>query len=219
MCGANIFQARYLLSPDPEFSQVGTVTQVNYLKAFRSYRDTIVGEAGTPVYKAIISTFNILLFGRDFVPVQVNASHGGDGESEDEMEQYRLMLRQDPEPPHLNPTNTDTNILLTQSSPAATMEEPRPTSISTTAESRAEEECFVVLKPEERPAPTKIPPAPPTDSLSDPVLENPIPEDSTFEDPTLENPDRPARGSKKGGRGKKAAASEQPARATRKRTK
>ena len=190
---------------------MGTITQVNYLKAFRRYRDTIIGEAGTPIYEAIKSTFNVSLFGQDFVPVQVNTTHGGDGESEDEMEQYRLMLKQDPEPSLLDPTNTDTNIPVAQSLPAITVQEPHPTNIPTTAELEAEEELLVVLKPKKRPAPTKkTPEAPPMD-LGDPVLENPVPGSSAPEDPTLENPDPPARGGKKGGWGKKTPASEQPA--------
>ena len=197
-------------SPDPESPQVGTITQVNYLKAFRRYQDTIIREAGTPIYEVIKSTFNVSLFGQDFVPVQVNVTHGGDGESEDKMEQYRLMLKQDPEPSLLDPTNTDTNTPLAQSLPAITMQELRPTNISTTAEPEAEEE-LVVPKPKKQPAPTKkTPEAPPMD-LGDPVLENPIPGSSALEDPTLKNPDHPARGSKKGGRGKKTATSEQPA--------
>ena len=195
---------------------MGTITQVNYLKAFRKYWDTIIREAGTPIYEAIISTFNISLFGRDFIPVQVNTTHGGDGESEDEMEQYHLMLKQDSGPPLFDPPNTDTGVLLAQSSPAIIVQELRPTSISsTTAEPEAEEEHPVMLKPKRRPVSTKrVPPPPPPMDLSDPV-----PGSSVFEDPTLENPDPPVRGGKKGGWGKKTPASEQPARPLRKRAK
>ena len=88
-------KARFMLSPDPEFSQVGATTHVNYLKSFRTYRDTIRREAHTPTYQAILSSFNISLFGRDSNRILTNdAVCRGDGESEDEMEVYHRMLKQ-----------------------------------------------------------------------------------------------------------------------------
>lgn len=114
----------------------------------------IIEEADTPTYKAILSSFNVLVFGKDYIPAQINTICGGDGESEDEMEQYRYTLKQISEPPLPNPTDTDTDIPLQSSSSVIALEQ-HPTNISTPAELGAEEGCLVTPEPKKQPAPMK----------------------------------------------------------------
>ena len=96
-------QARFLLSPDQDFSIKGTQTHVNYVKAFRAYRNMIIEEGDTPAYRAIINSFNASLFGSAFTPVNKPIC-GGDGESEEELESYRSSLKNSisPLPDHTN---------------------------------------------------------------------------------------------------------------------
>ena len=99
-------QARFLLSPDQDFSMRGTQTHINYLKAFRTYRNIIIEQWNTPTYRAIIKSFNTSLFGATYAPAS-NPICGGDGESEEEMEAYRSKLKKttDSLPDHSNIAN------------------------------------------------------------------------------------------------------------------
>jgi hypothetical protein len=84
-----------LLSPDQDFSIQGAQTHTNYLKVFRTYRDMIIKDGNTPAYKAIFNSFNSSLFGRSHTPISKNI-RGGEGESEEELEDYRSRLKNDP---------------------------------------------------------------------------------------------------------------------------
>ena len=95
-------QARFLLSPDQDFSIKGTQTHVNYVKAFRAYRNMIIEEGDTPAYRAIINSFNASLFGSALTLVN-NPICGGDGESEEELESYCSSLRNSIRPPPDHP--------------------------------------------------------------------------------------------------------------------
>jgi hypothetical protein len=193
-------QARFLLSPDPEFSQVGTKTHVDYLKAFKQYRDMIREEAHTPTYRAILSSFSRSVFEKVYDPTQLNTVVcGGDGESEDEMMEYRRRLEQAPEEPLQDSINTDTDPLPLPG--AHHTSTPTPVEL----ESEAEEELPVAPGPKKRPAPTKKVDSPANPSNA--VLESPVPGSSTPEDPA---PGGPVGSKKKATRGKKAAPVEQP---------
>jgi hypothetical protein len=175
-----------LLSPDPEFSQVGTQTHVNYLKAFKQYRDMIILEADTPTYRTILSSINISVLGKDYIPAQPSSVHcGGDGESEDEIEEYRRQLNTDhelPVVPNSDPTDNDTNPLtLSPSFPVLIVSESHPPNVVTPAQQEVEEECPPVPEPKKRPAPRRKKATNP----SNPVLENPVPESSTAEQPIV----------------------------------
>ena len=52
----------------------------------------IIEEGDTPTYQAIVASFNASLFGSTHTPVN-NIICGGDGESEDEMKEYRSKLK------------------------------------------------------------------------------------------------------------------------------
>ena len=95
-----------MLSPDQDFSIQGTQTHINYLKAFRTYRDIIIEQWDTPTYHTIIKSFNTSLFGSARTPAS-NPICGGDGESEEEMEAYRSKLKKsaNPLPNHSNIEN------------------------------------------------------------------------------------------------------------------
>ena len=99
-------QARFLLSPDQDFSVRGIQTRINYLKVFRTYRNIIIEQWNTPTYQAIVKSFNTSLFGAVYTPAS-NPICGGDGESEDEMEAYRSKLKKsaNPLPDHSNIKN------------------------------------------------------------------------------------------------------------------
>ena len=99
-------QARFLLSPDQDFSIQGTQTHINYLKAFRTYRNIIIEQWNTPTYQAITKSFNTSLFGAAYTPAS-NPICGGDGESEEGMEAYRSKLKKsaNPLPDHSNIEN------------------------------------------------------------------------------------------------------------------
>ena len=199
-------QARFLLSPDPEFSQVGTVTRVNYLQAFRKYHDMIFEQSHTPAYQVILSSFNVLVFGKDYTPVQSSAAYDGDEELEDEIEDYRRRLKQTSELPP-DPPNVDTDILSPPPSvPVVTVSESHSACVPTPTESETEDVRLVTPQPKARPAPTKKVAS--TMDPSDPILKNPAPGNSTPE-VIPANPGRPARGNKNTTRKKKATA-EQP---------
>lgn len=183
---------------------MGARTHINYLKAFRTYRDMIRQEADSPTYQAILSSFNLSLFGTDYTPGQNNdAICGGDGESEDEVEAYRRKLKQDTTelPPDSIDIETDT---LPPPSPAVSIPEslsthapPTPSpAVSTPAEPEAEESP-VAPKPKKRPAPRKKKAVNP---------ETPAPESTTPDDSTLGDPDPSIKGNRK----KKAATPAQP---------
>ena len=62
----------------------------------------IIKEGGTPPYQAIFNSFNLSLFGRStHTPISKNIC-GGDGESEEELEDYRSRLKKDPSPDQPN---------------------------------------------------------------------------------------------------------------------
>ena len=200
-------QARYLLSPDPEFTQLGHRTHVNYLKTFKYYRNLIYGEIHTPAYQAIISTINEAVFGNKHAKNRpAIALRGGDGESEDELKEYRRALRQSSEPVTASdPPNVDTGF--TPSSPplpAIAIPGSQPVDLGVPDESEVEEEP-PAPPPKKRPAPKKKvasratldDPAINGPVIEDPVLNNSIPGTSTSEPPELENPGRTTRGRKK----------------------
>ena len=84
----------------------GTQSHINYLKAFRTYRNIIIEQWSTPTYQAIVKSFNTSLFGAVYAPAS-NPICGGDGESEEEMEAYRSKLKKttDSLPDHSNIAN------------------------------------------------------------------------------------------------------------------
>ena len=81
-----------MLSPDEDFSLLGDRTHINYLKVFRAYRDMLIERGDTPAHHALIDLFNASLFG-DTRTVINNATCGGDGESEEEMNDYFRRLK------------------------------------------------------------------------------------------------------------------------------
>jgi hypothetical protein len=89
------------LSPDVDFSQQGAKSQINYLKAFRRYRDMLIaqGNSQSSTYRILMDTYNRSIFGDKRVQ-STKATCGGDGESEDEMEEYcrRLEVSHQPLP-------------------------------------------------------------------------------------------------------------------------
>lgn len=197
-----VCQARYMLSPDPEFSQVGAATHVSYLKAFKIYRDMIYEQADTPAFKTILSLISIRVFEKRSNSIQPGgALCGGDGESEDEMEEYRRNLLMSSEQPDEGPGPdllTDTNH---PPLPAITVSGPQSVNAITPGESEVDEPP--VSEPKKRPAPRKktaAPPAPLPDS-------NSALGDSTPEPPVQQVQGRPARGNK----GKTSTSNEKPA--------
>lgn len=193
------------MSPDPEFSPVGAMTRVDYTKAFKQYRDMILEEANTPTYRAIMSSFNASLFEKGKDSNRTRCAIGGDGESEDEMKEYRRQLKQN-SGPSPGPVGIDAPI---DSLPTVDVpESDNPVSIP--VESETEEVRPAVPK---RPVPTKK--AVSSTDPGDPAPENP-PTDTTPEDLIHGNPDPPARGRKKASQRKKATtASDQPTRTLR----
>lgn len=195
-------KARFLLSPDPEFSPVGAITRVDYVKAFKTYRNMILEEASTPTYQAIISSINASLFGKGKTSNRTNRAIGGDGESEDEMEEYRRRLKESSRP------SPDPAVIDTHADSLPTVDVPGPDTdpVSIPVESETEEGRPVVPK---RPAPTKKKAVSSTD-LNDPAPENSA-HDTTPEDLIHGNPDPPARGRKKASQKKKTVTtSDQP---------
>jgi len=93
-------QARFLLSPDEDFSQTGARTGISYTGSFNAYKDLIIAQADTPRFKRIHSEFNALLFGS--TPVTPNDIVVVDrGNYDDEVNEY---LREDPTPPPIEPS-------------------------------------------------------------------------------------------------------------------
>lgn len=169
------------------------MTRINYLKAFKRYRDMILEEISTPTYQAILSSFNMSLFGK--VPAQVNnPAPGGDGDSEDEMEDYRRKLKQDSEL-RSDPPDVDTDV-----SPSPP---PLPTiAVSvppTPAESDVEEERTVVPRPKAK-----------RKKKGDTILENSVSGNPVPEDLARGDLDRPTRGSKDAAQRKAIASEPQP---------
>ena len=169
---------------------MGALTHVSYLKAFRQYRDTILKEVNTPTYQAILNSFNVALFGKDYTTSQPdNVICGGDGESEDKMEEYRRRLRQG-SGTSPGPTSISINAPSPFSLPVISTPEPDPTLASAPAELGAKERP-PSPKPKTRPRPKKKVVG--STNPSDPASGDPAPED-----PAPENSDHPARGRKKG---------------------
>jgi hypothetical protein len=190
-----------LLSPDPEFSQLGTKTLTDYVKAFKFYRNLILQEAQNPVYQAIMSSINTSVFGNNNITDHGLRIRRGGGELEDEVEEYCRMLRQVSEPLP-SPPDIDNTDSISPSSPAITMLNPHPTPAIATPG----------LK--ERPVPTKKTPVPSVD-LDDPAPPILVPENPTPDDSTLEDPVRPVRSTKRGKKKGGATTAEQPATTTR----
>ena len=78
----------------------------------------IIKEASTPAYQAIFNSFNLALFGRTHTPMNKTIC-GGDGESEEELEDYRSRLKKGHSPDRPNANNIpDTESAKDSSSPA-----------------------------------------------------------------------------------------------------
>ena len=105
-----------MLSPDEDFSLVGDRTHVNYLKAFRAYRDMLIKQSNTPAYHALIDSFNASLFGDTHTMIN-NATCGGDGESEEEMNDYFCRLKESTDLPNHSAINRMPNKEPTVDSP------------------------------------------------------------------------------------------------------
>jgi hypothetical protein len=88
-----------MLSPDLDFAQQGAKSHINYLKAFRKYRDMLFAQSSSAAstYRVLLATFNQSIFGDELVK-RTNAICGGEGESEDEMEDYRRRLEMSIQP-------------------------------------------------------------------------------------------------------------------------
>ena len=88
-------QARFLLSPDGDFSTKGSHTGISYIGSFNAYKDMIIENANTSHFKRIISELNELLFStRRAVPR--NTAIDDHGDYGDEVQEF---LREDSTPP------------------------------------------------------------------------------------------------------------------------
>jgi len=121
----------------------------------------IIEEGGTPIYQAIIASFNMELFGSMSAPVS-NIIYSGDGESEDEMKEYRSRLKNstDPFPNHANTndaSNKESTAEIPHPSSSPTIDSPDVLDVMdaiTSTESEAEDRP-ITPEPKKRPAPRK----------------------------------------------------------------
>lgn len=88
----------------------------------------IINEGNTPTYQAIIASFNASLFGDTSIPA-IDVICGGDGESEDEMMDYRRRLKGPTDP---TPNHPDVNRVSNESAADIPLPPPPHTLISAT---------------------------------------------------------------------------------------
>jgi hypothetical protein len=74
------------VSPDEDFSPTGSNSGIKYSESFQKYKDMIIRDSGTVVFKRIISEFNNSLFGS--VTATRNDLIAEDGNYDSELERF-----------------------------------------------------------------------------------------------------------------------------------
>ena len=103
-------QVRFLLSPDDDFSQTGSITGISYACSFLKYKEMLTEDPDDPMYQTIFSHFDSALFGSE--PVIGHNPIIDNGQYDSEIEEFKDRLRHTA----IN-ANADTEADLAPSSP------------------------------------------------------------------------------------------------------
>ena len=178
----------------------------------------IIKDGNTPAYKAIFNSFNSSLFGRSHTPISKNIC-GGEGESEEELEEYRSRLKKDPPLDRPNVNNTpDTESAKDSSFPLSLSQHvPTPPPYPTHADNAPGEESS-----KDSPPPATLDEPKPGEYYSEQEEDHPKPKEdrpkskkrpatkkktnaATTDDPTSDNPEATRRSTRGGGMKKRGA--------------